>query len=179
MSLFDHDALEIDLFDHYGKDPLTISTPSGRPVATAEPASRRSLTNRGPKAWRIIEDGQTVLTVTDPHRLGRDKFVIEDASGHQFAKATVTSGTGAILLDIEDRTRMKSSPGAGLEPTTQSFRDDVPAAKATWPSEDAGTTRLALNLAPGLPQLHRAALLGAAIILQMLFHKDRRTAYQP
>ncbi|AXE37759.1 hypothetical protein [Acidipropionibacterium virtanenii] len=172
MSLFDHDALQIDRLESFSRDPLTIWTPSGRPVAVAEAASRRNIINWGPKAWRLVENGRTVMTIRDPRHLGRDKFVIEDASGHRLAKVTLTIGTYALIVEVADGFRLKTSTAAGFGAATLFFHDDRKAAEVINPGEDAEPERQVIRFAPSLPPLYRGAILGTAVIAQMLQHKS-------
>lgn len=171
MSLFDHDSLLIDRLEPFSRDPLTIRGPSGQPVAAAEAASRRNIINWGPKAWRILENGRTVMTVRDPRHLGRDKFVIEDASGHRVARVTLTIGVAGLIVDVADGFRLKTSTAAGYGPATLFFHEDRKAAEVINPGDDAEPERQTVRFAPGLPALYRGTILGTAIITQMLQHK--------
>lgn len=171
MSLFDSDVLHIDRMEPMGRDALAISDPGGRQIGAVEAAGRRTLINWGPRSWRIVQNGQTVLTVKDPRHIGRDKFTVEDELGRRAARITLKILSGDLLVDLRDGSRLITKgtifPGCriGL------YLDGREAADILLPQEEEPTGPQVVRLSSGLPTLLRGTALGTAVVTQMLLHK--------
>lgn len=171
MSLFDSDVLHIDRMEPMSRGPLAISDPSGRRIATVEAAGRRTLINWGPRSWRIVQNGQTVLTVRDPRHLGRDKFTLEDASGRRAARIALKVVSDDLLVDLTDGPRLIATGAVCPGSTVFLHLHGREAAHIALPPEEQPAAPQVVRLAAGLPVLLRATTLGTALVTQMLIHK--------
>lgn len=177
------DVLTLQQLTSFMSNDMQVTDPDGGTVAsvvTTGGGLGRML--MGSRSFDVLdgEDGPVLFRLADPTSFGRDRYAIVDADGlplanlvreHAFFRTSVSvevvDGTRfAVTGNLWDHDYAMTVGERPIARTTATF--------GGFANALAGRSRYELRLDPGMPPVVRCAVLGTAIVLDLIRAKDRR-----
>ncbi len=183
MALVDQNVLILQQIRSFLRNDFAILDASGAQIAsihTEGSGASRALV--GARDLTVVENGYPVLRISDPPNLfSRDTYTVSDGNG--LSMATITKEFSLLSRSM----RVELSDGSVLQCTGSVFRRDFtisqgPAVAARVTRAMVGLSqalmghdRYVLELAPDLPPLHRGAMIGTVIAIDLIRVKESRS----
>lgn len=184
MSILDADLLVLDQVTSFMSNDFAIRDANGAIIADirTEGSTLARMVIGSRKLTVHDTDGTVLLRLDDVMSLGRDRFDLLDANGNRFAEIVkqFTVFRKKFTIELAGNQQLELTGNVWeREFQVQLDGHEVARVTRTWPGLAAGIlghNRYVLQLAPGLPPAVRAAVIGAAIAIDLVRAKEQRSA---
>jgi uncharacterized protein YxjI len=184
MALVNQNILVLQQIRSFLSNDFAILDDQGRQVAAIHTeGSALSRMFAGSRELTVLENGNPVLRISDPpNLLARDTFTVQDGNGYPIARITKEFSflTRRMRIELADGSQLLCEGRLFSLDFTITQGDAVAARVARRMPGVAdvllGHDRYLLSLAPDLPPLHRGAMIGAVIVIDLLRAKESRNS---
>lgn len=183
MGLLQADVLVIDQVTSFMGNDFAIRDPQGQPlgrIQTQGGALQRMVMGNRELAIRD-SDGSLFMRIDDVMSFGRDRYLLHDPNGAQFAEVIkeFTLFSKRLTVNLPGETLQLSGSFFEREFEVVGSRGQVARVSRRWPdiaSAMLGRERYVLGFAPGVPGPTRAATLGAVVSLDLVRAKEHQSS---
>ncbi|WP_257476824.1 LURP-one-related/scramblase family protein [Acidipropionibacterium jensenii] len=182
MALVDQNVLILQQIRSFLRNDFAILDASGAQIASIHTeGSGASRALAGARDLTVLENGYPVLRISDPPNLfSRDTYTVSDGNG--LSMATITKEFSVLSrklrVELSDGSVLQCAGSLfGLEFTISQGQAVAARVARRMPGLSAalmGHDRYLLQLAPDLPPLHRGAMIGTVVTIDLIRAKESR-----
>lgn len=182
MALVDQNVLVLQQIRSFLANDFAICDTGGRQLASIHTeGSTMSRLFAGSRELTVLENGSPVLQLSDTvNVLSRDTFTVSDGNGVPMATITKEFSvlSRKLRVELSDGSVLQCAGSLfGLEFTIsqgQAVAARVARRMAGLSSALMGGDRYLLQLVPDLPPLHRGAMIGTVVTIDLIRAKESR-----